>query len=270
MIEPLARLGHASKAFIYATVGLLILLYFAAPGHGLQASLETLDFVPIGVRYDLDPDPTRRRTDLENMHRLRFTVIAPGRSGTQPPTFARIDRLLAGSQDSSVTMPESEIGTVPIDERTDTDSVREAAWTRLASGARAVIFEDWKALQKNDTALGEAAAFAETLARNPALYVPLRRVESTGDRAFTIDGGQGTVEAHWLESPDALLLIALNHAVEPRDVTLTFAPAIPEAIWQNMLTGSAVNFVAGPKGPIYTRTFAAHDVLVLMIRKRWK
>ena len=29
-------------------------------------------------------------------------------------------------------MQESEIGTVPIDERTDADSVREAAWTRLA------------------------------------------------------------------------------------------------------------------------------------------
>jgi hypothetical protein len=148
--------------------------------------------------------------------------------------------------------------------------VREAAWTRIAHGARAIIFEDWNSLQKNDTALGEATAFADTLARNAALYVPLRRVESTGDRAFTIDGGQDKVEAHWLESPDALLLIAVNHAAEPRDVTITFAPAIPEAIWQNMLTGSAVNFVAGPAGPVHTRTFAAHDVLVLMIRKRWK
>ena len=53
-------------------------------------------------------------------------------------------------------------------------------------------------------------------------------------------------------------------------MTLTFPPAVPEAVWQNMLTGSAVNFVAGPTGPIYQRTFAAHDVLVLMIRKRWK
>ena len=152
---------------------------------------------------------------------------------------------------------------------TDADSLREAAWTRLANGARAVIFDDWNALQKNDTALGEAAAFADTLARNTALYVPLRRVDSTGDRAFTVDGG-GKVEAHWLESPDALVLIAVNHAAEPRDVTFTFAPAIPEAIWQNMLTGSAVNFVAGPTGPVYTRTFPPHDVLVLMIRKRWK
>jgi hypothetical protein len=53
-------------------------------------------------------------------------------------------------------------------------------------------------------------------------------------------------------------------------VTITFAPAIPEAIWQNMLTGSAVNFVAGATGPVYKRAFAAHEVLVLMIRKRWK
>ena len=50
------------------------------PGHGLLASQETLDVVPVGVCYDLDPDPARRRTDLENMRRLRFTVIAPGPS----------------------------------------------------------------------------------------------------------------------------------------------------------------------------------------------
>jgi hypothetical protein len=249
------------------SAALTILLYLAAPAHRTPALQETLDFVPVGVRYDLDPDPARRRTDLENMRRLRFTVVVPA----EPKgNMTRIDRLLAGGQDSSITVPGSEVGTIPIEELTEADSVREAAWTRLAYGARAVIFEDWNALQRNDGALGEAAAFAETLGRNPALYVPLRRAESTGDRAFTIEGGQGNVEAHWLESPDALLLIAVNHAAEPREVTLTFAAAIPEAIWQNMLTGSAVNFVAGPKGPVYTRTFAAHDVLVLMIRKRWK
>jgi len=246
---------------------LTIVLHLAAPSHGMPATQETLDFVAVGVRYDLDPDPARRRTDLETMRRLRFTVVLPGEP-TQP--MARIDRLLTGPRDPSVIVPAPEVALVPIDERTDADAVREAAWTRLAAGARAVIFDNWRALQKNDGALAEAAAFAETLARNPALYVPLHPVESTGDRALTIDGGQGDVEAHWLESPDALLLIAVNHATGPRDVTLTFVPAIPEAIWQNMLTGSAVNFVAGPKGPVYTRTFPPHDVLLLMIRKRWK
>jgi hypothetical protein len=249
------------------SAALTILLHLAAPATGTAAIQETLDFVPVGVRYDLDPDPARRRTDLENMRRLRFSVVVPGE-----PTgsMARIDRLLAGGQESRITVQESEVGTIRIEQLTEPDSVREAAWARLAYGARAVIFEDWNALQKNDTALGEAAAFAETLARNPALYVPLRRVESTGDRAFTIAGGRNQVEAHWLESPDALLLVAVNHSVEPRDVTITFAPAIPEAIWQNMLTGSAVNFVSGPTGPVYNRTFAAREVIVLMIRKRWK
>jgi len=250
---------------------LLGVLYWASPGYRVEANQDTLDFVPVGVRYDPDPNPAIRRTDLENMRRLRFTAIAEGRPATGPPeTLSRIDRLLARSQDASVTVQGSEVGLVRIDEATDADSVREAAWTRLASGARAVIFEDWNALQKNDTALGEAAAFADTLARNAALYVPLRKIEPTGDRAFTIDGGQNKVEAHWLESSDALLLIAVNHTPEPTDVTLTFAPAIPEAVWQNMLTGNAVNFVAGPTGPVYKRTFAAREVLVLMIRKKWK
>jgi hypothetical protein len=250
---------------------LLSVLSWAAPGYSLEANQETLDFVPVGVRYDPDPNPAIRRTDLENMRRLRFTVIAPGGPGSgRSETLSRIDRLLARSEDTGVTVQGSEVGMVRIDDLTDADSLREAAWTRLAYGARAVIFEDWNALQKNDTALGEAAAFADTLARNAALYVPLRRIEPTGDRAFTITGGRDTVEAHWLESPDALLLIAVNHAAEPTDVTLTFAAAIPEAIWQNMLTGNAVNFVAGPTGPVYTRTFPPHDVLVLMIRKRWK
>jgi hypothetical protein len=45
---------------------------------------------------------------------------------------------------------------------------------------------------------------------------------------------------------------------------------MPEAIWQNMESGAAVNFVAGPEGPIYSRTFTPHDVVVLMIRKQYK
>ena len=50
-------------------------------------------------------------------------------------------------------------------------------------------------------------------------------------------------------------------------MTFTFAPDMPEAIWQNMETGAAVNFVAGPSGPTYTYAFKPRDVLVLMIKK---
>ena len=50
-------------------------------------------------------------------------------------------------------------------------------------------------------------------------------------------------------------------------VKMTFTPDTQEAIWQNMETGSAVNFVAGPEGPTYTYSFQPRDALVLMIRK---
>jgi hypothetical protein len=82
-----------------------------------------------------------------------------------------------------------------------------------------------------------------------------------------IDGAAGLVEARFLESSDALLLIAINHAETPQKVKLTFTHEIPEAIWQNMETGASVHFVAGPEGPSYTHAFAARDVLVLMIKK---
>lgn len=247
----------------------LLTLVFSAPGAG--ARQPPFDFVPVGVRYDADPDPGRRRIDLETMRRLRFTVVDFGPVGEgQPRLIASIDRLIARDAGAGVTMPVRVIGRVPVAAASLPGPIRDAAWTSFSTGAAAVIFDDWKTLRQNDGALAEAAAFAETLALNPALYTPLRPVDATGDRAFTIDGEDRSVEAHWLESSDALLLIAVNHAAAPREVTLTFSPAIPEAVWQNMLTGTSVNFVAGPTGPVYRRTFAAHDVLVLMIRKRWK
>ena len=82
-----------------------------------------------------------------------------------------------------------------------------------------------------------------------------------------IESASGPVETRFLESPDVLLLIGLNHADTPQRVTLTFTPDTQEAIWQNMETGAAINFVAGPEGPMYTYTFGPRDALVLMIRK---
>jgi hypothetical protein len=82
-----------------------------------------------------------------------------------------------------------------------------------------------------------------------------------------IEGATGPVETRFLESSDVLLLIGLNHANTSQRVTLTFMPDTQEAIWQNMETGAAINFVAGPAGPTYTHTFGPRDALVLMIRK---
>ena len=82
-----------------------------------------------------------------------------------------------------------------------------------------------------------------------------------------IEGATGPVETRFLESSDVLLLIGLNYADTPQRVTLTFTPDTQEAIWQNMETGAAVNFVAGPEGPTYTYTFGPRDALMLMIHK---
>ena len=48
---------------------------------------------------------------------------------------------------------------------------------------------------------------------------------------------------------------------------MTFTPDTQEAIWQNMETGAAVNFIAGPEGPTYTYSFAREMRSILMIRK---
>lgn len=83
-----------------------------------------------------------------------------------------------------------------------------------------------------------------------------------------VDVQGALVEARFLESADAILLLAMNYGSVPRTVTLTFAPDIPEAIWQNMETGAAVNFRQGPDGATYTRTFPPRDVMVLVRGKR--
>jgi hypothetical protein len=84
----------------------------------------------------------------------------------------------------------------------------------------------------------------------------------------TIDRGAGLVEARFLESSDAIVLIAMNHADTPMTVTFTFAPGTPEAIWQNMETGASVSFVQGTAALMHKHSFGARDVLVLMIRKK--
>ena len=83
-----------------------------------------------------------------------------------------------------------------------------------------------------------------------------------------LDVTGASVEARFLESSDAILLLALNYGGAPQKVTFSFAPDVPEAIWQNMETGAAVNFRQGPEGATYTRTLGAGDVMVLVRGKR--
>jgi hypothetical protein len=96
-----------------------------------------------------------------------------------------------------------------------------------------------------------------------------RTIAATGVKPEVgIDLAGQLVEARFLESADAMLLVAMNHGSTPRKVTFTFGPDVPEAIWQNMESGAAVNFVQGADGPAYTRTLEGRDVMILVRGKR--
>ncbi len=121
-------------------------------------------------------------------------------------------------------------------------------------------------------ALKAYAAAGGTLVPSSTPAASDQQIVQAGARAgvsadVRIEGATGPVETRFLESSDVLMLIGLNHADTPQRVKMTFTPDTQEAIWQNMETGSAVNFVAGPDGPTYTYSFAPRDALVLMIRK---
>ena len=229
------------------------------------------DVIPLGVRYTLDADPARRRQTLEEIGRLRFNVVALSEDAASAQTeLGLISRMLGGAADARVRA--SGIVTIPAEEASTPAGVKLAAWYAFGMGARGILFGEWDALKQNVDALTAAVEFAEHVSRNATLYAPLRpRIPPSADRPdVAVDGSDPRISARFLESADALLLIVTNHAAEPREVRLVFSPEMPEAIWQNMLTGATVNFVAESTGPVYTRTFPPKDVLVLMIRKALK
>jgi len=142
---------------------------------------------------------------------------------------------------------------------------RYRMWSALAEGQRGVSFDDGaNGASVERLAVGE---FAGVITRNQALFGPLRpRAASAADAA--VEGGDGTVMVRILESADAMVIVSLNPAAATQKVTLKFSPEIPEAIWQNIEDGVAVNFVMGKDGPFFTHVFAPRDVLVLTIRKK--
>jgi len=145
------------------------------------------------------------------------------------------------------------------------DEARFRLWNAIADGQRGISFDDGaNGASVERLAVGEIAG---VVTRNQALFGPLRpRAPAAADAA--VDGGDGTVVVRILESPDAMVIVALNPATKPQKVTLKFSPDIPEAIWQNIEEGVSVNFVMGKDGPFFTHLFAPRDVLVLTIRKK--
>ena len=116
--------------------------------------------------------------------------------------------------------------------------------------------------------LASSRAVIEAGERSPlddAVFARLAKVGVAPEAR--VSGGDGLVETRFLESAQVLMLIALNHGLRPARVTFTFRPETQEAIWQNMETGSGVNFIAGRDGPAYSYFFRPRDALVLMIRK---
>jgi hypothetical protein len=142
---------------------------------------------------------------------------------------------------------------------------RLAFWSAIASGARRVEFVDSDGVVSST--LRQLSDTVGVVTRNQALFAPLvARKTDPADVTFT--GERGRVTVRILESSEAMVIVALNHAPEVRRVKMTFKPDIPEAIWQNMEEGLAVHFVMSGQGPVLEHTFAPEDVLVLAIRKK--
>jgi hypothetical protein len=272
-VSPSAAPGHASPARtrlprLAAHAALAGLFTCAAsPAAQIRAA-----FLPVGVEHPAGQDARTRARDLEEIRRLRFNVVQfTGGKGTDatPGALLHLDRLLAGAPDPRVMLPiDTAPARLPVRHDTMARDVTVAAWTAVARGAGGVMFAGWRTLVANADALSAASQFAEAITRNMALYAPLRPVATSGDdRQVQVTGRGNVVGATLLESAAAIVLIAVNPGSDTQTVTMTFSADVPEAIWQDMLAGGTVNFVASAGGPVYERTFPPGDVLVLAIGK---
>ncbi|CAN5680281.1 hypothetical protein BH18ACI5_BH18ACI5_02140 [soil metagenome] len=186
-------------------------------------------------------DYVRRRVIL---YPAVFSVEATGSIETVPQ-----ERIRIGTGAGAVSLAEA----------------RFRLWSAIADGQRGISFDDGaNGASVERLAVGEIAG---VVTRNQALFGPLRpRPPAAVDAA--VEGDDDTVVVRILESSDAMVIVGLNPANKPQKVTLKFSPEIPEAIWQNIEEGVAVNFVMGKDGPFFTHLFAPRDVLVLTIRKK--
>jgi hypothetical protein len=238
-----------------------ILLCIGLPASAV-AQRRTEPFFAVGVRYDAATKSNEQILhELEALRAKGFNAIsfAGPPDNTDPPPKTLVD-LAARADLEVIDRLSTEYGLVRARGSQTGPEVRLWAWTAMSRGARAIMFAE---------SSEAAAAFARVVAKNPALFAPLRpRPSPTGASPdVRIDGGDQAIEVQFLDSPDVIMMIGLNRSDRAHRVTMMFAPDTQEAIWQNMETGSSVNFVAGPNGPTYTYRFAPHDVFVLMIRR---
>jgi hypothetical protein len=210
----------------------------------------------VRVEVHTQPEPAWKR-DGTNALAGEFYEYVRRRLVPNPAVFAvspmfapdqwRSDRATVGNGPGALTLRQA----------------RKALWAQIASGARSFEFIDADGpVSPALLAIGETAG---VITRNQALFAPLEpRPRTPGE--VTISGG-GQVSVHILESSEAMAIIGINQAAEARKVAITFPPAIPEAIWQNMEAGVSVHFVMSARGPVLEHTFAPEDVIVLAIRK---
>ena len=234
---------------------------------GVAAQRIQQPFVPVGVVDDrpggLGP------AEIAELRTMRFSVVASRDSASGDPDVGMHARLLPGPDADPgaplVSVTIDGVARLSIREDATPFEVRRDAWVLTGRGYRGVVFDGWTTLHRNRAAFQAAADFADVVTRNAALFAPLR----ASPREVRVTPATD-VFARFVESPAALVLVAANMKDSTQRVTFSFRPDIPEAIWQNMESGAAVNFVAGPDGPTYVRTFAPADVVVLMIRKQYK
>jgi hypothetical protein len=222
-------------------------------------------FIPVGIVVGSSGGVLPDRRELQRLAKMRFNVVAFRDEKTRD---LRVVPLTALMDPGREPMPIPSAGLASVTTFRSAREVRLNAWHEVAKGARGILFDPGMPYTQKEDALDAAAEFADNITRNAALFAPLRPRESATD--VRIEGAPGAIDARFLESNVALVLIAVNPTPDTHRVTLKFSSDIPEAIWQNMETGAAVNFVASADGPTYTRTFTPFDVIVLMIRKQYK
>lgn len=204
------------------------------------------------------------RQDLEKIRRAGYNAVVPATDGARQRIASAAQELglaviplrpKAGGAHSRILVEPGPRGV---------GAARINFWEAIADGSDDVAFQSpGGGLTQEVLALGETAG---VVARNQAVFASLTP-RRKGVRSVST-GWQGPVDVKLLESPDILVIIGMSGSPAPQRVTIQFERDIPEAIWQNLETGTSVSFVMTKEGPFLEHTFAPRDSLVLMIRKK--